>query len=78
MLLHTGKAFCSKQYTLLSARRAVVHVPLLHNYTLGIASYLWTNEVLLFFPSSLVFLTVNRILTLGSIHVCALSSKAGR
>lgn len=74
MLLCMGKAFCTNEYTVLSACRVLVHVPLLHNYTLDIVSYLWTNEVFFFFfPSSLVCLTVNRILTLCSIHICALN-----
>lgn len=48
MLLHMGKAFCTAKYTVLSACGVSVHVLLLCNYTLDIASYLWTDEVWLF------------------------------
>lgn len=47
-LLHMGKAFCTTKYIVLSACGVLVHVPLLCNYTLDIASYLWTDEVLFF------------------------------
>lgn len=74
MLLHMGKAFCTAKYTVLSACGVLVHVLLLCNYTLDIARYLWMDEgFYFFFPSSLVCLAVNKILTLCNIHICALN-----
>lgn len=51
---HMGKVFFTAKYLVLSACVVLVRVLLLCNYTLDIASYLWTDEVL-FFSQALWF-----------------------
>lgn len=43
---------------------------LLCNYTAGIASYLWPNELLLFFPGSLLCLSESNLGPGRDSHLC--------